>query len=152
MLAKPNTVKAFTKFECKIYILTEDEGGRKKPFSSKYQYVTQSLSRQARTKLFHQLGWSSMAVPLQADKSGAQTPPRGNPSSKSPVYPYALLAQLGGFGQGSHVFCCQVPTLTANNGPLSLLYSVRKPRKLKSRPAVITSHSVQHLENSHSFL
>jgi len=37
VLAKPGTVKAFSKFDCKIYVLTEDEGGRKKPFSSKYQ-------------------------------------------------------------------------------------------------------------------
>jgi len=37
VLAKPGTVKAHTKFECKVYILTEEEGGRKKPFSAKYQ-------------------------------------------------------------------------------------------------------------------
>jgi len=37
VIAKPGTVKAFSKFECKVYILTEEEGGRKKPFSAKYQ-------------------------------------------------------------------------------------------------------------------
>jgi elongation factor Tu len=37
VIAKPGTVKAHSKFECKVYILTEEEGGRKKPFSAKYQ-------------------------------------------------------------------------------------------------------------------
>lgn len=37
VLSKPGTVKAHSKFDAKIYILTEEEGGRKKPFSSKYQ-------------------------------------------------------------------------------------------------------------------
>jgi len=34
---KPGTVKAFTKFSTKVYILGSDEGGRKKPFGNNYK-------------------------------------------------------------------------------------------------------------------
>lgn len=37
VLCKPGSVKAFDKFEAKIYCLTKDEGGRHKPFFSDYQ-------------------------------------------------------------------------------------------------------------------
>jgi len=37
VLAKPGTLKAFTKFAAKLYILTEEEGGRKKPFHNNYK-------------------------------------------------------------------------------------------------------------------
>jgi len=37
VICKPTTVKAFKKFDCKVYLLTEDEGGRKKPFASNYR-------------------------------------------------------------------------------------------------------------------
>jgi len=34
---KPNSAKAYTKFEAKVYLLTEEEGGRKKPFANNYR-------------------------------------------------------------------------------------------------------------------
>ncbi|PRP89637.1 hypothetical protein PROFUN_00901 [Planoprotostelium fungivorum] len=34
---KPGSLKAFQRFKAKVYILTEDEGGRKKPFSNAYR-------------------------------------------------------------------------------------------------------------------
>jgi len=34
---KPGSIKAFTRFKAKIYVLTEDEGGRKKPFVTSYR-------------------------------------------------------------------------------------------------------------------
>ena len=37
ILAKPGTQKTATKFECEAYILTNDEGGRHKPFFSNYR-------------------------------------------------------------------------------------------------------------------
>ena len=37
VLCKPGSVVANKKFECKVYLLTEDEGGRKKPFASNYK-------------------------------------------------------------------------------------------------------------------
>ena len=37
VLAKPGTVKAHTKFECEVYILGKDEGGRHTPFFSNYR-------------------------------------------------------------------------------------------------------------------
>lgn len=36
IIAKPNSLKCFTKFEAKAYILTSEEGGRKKPIKSDY--------------------------------------------------------------------------------------------------------------------
>jgi elongation factor Tu len=36
-LAKPGTVTTGTKFEAEIYALTNDEGGRHKPFMSNYR-------------------------------------------------------------------------------------------------------------------
>lgn len=44
VLCKPGSVAASTKFECKVYLLTEDEGGRKKPFASNYKYVSPPFS------------------------------------------------------------------------------------------------------------
>ncbi len=40
VICKPHTVKAFSTFDCKVYLLTEDEGGRKKPFASNYKYIS----------------------------------------------------------------------------------------------------------------
>lgn len=37
ILCQPGTYHAHTKFTCKVYVLTEEEGGRKKPFSSNYK-------------------------------------------------------------------------------------------------------------------
>jgi len=37
VLAKANSLKAHSKFTCKVYLLTSDEGGRKKPFTSNYK-------------------------------------------------------------------------------------------------------------------
>jgi len=37
VLCKPGSVPANQKFECKVYLLTEEEGGRKKPFASNYK-------------------------------------------------------------------------------------------------------------------
>lgn len=37
VLCKPGSVTAYKKFECKVYLLTEEEGGRKKPFASNYR-------------------------------------------------------------------------------------------------------------------
>jgi elongation factor Tu len=37
VLAKPGSVKAHTKFECEVYILGKDEGGRHTPFFSNYR-------------------------------------------------------------------------------------------------------------------
>ncbi|MFC2479169.1 MAG: EF-Tu/IF-2/RF-3 family GTPase, partial [Treponema socranskii subsp. buccale] len=37
VLAKPGTIHPHTKFEAQIYVLTEAEGGRKKPFFSGYR-------------------------------------------------------------------------------------------------------------------
>ena len=37
VLAKPGSIKPHTKFECEIYVLTKDEGGRHKPFFSGYR-------------------------------------------------------------------------------------------------------------------
>lgn len=39
VICKPNSVKAFKKFDCKVYLLNEEEGGRKKPFASNYRFV-----------------------------------------------------------------------------------------------------------------
>ncbi len=36
VLAKPGSVNTHTKFECEVYILSKDEGGRHKPFFSNY--------------------------------------------------------------------------------------------------------------------
>jgi len=37
VICKPGSVSAYKKFEAKVYVLTEDEGGRKKPFASNYR-------------------------------------------------------------------------------------------------------------------
>lgn len=37
VLATPNTIKPATKFEARVYILSAEEGGRKKPFKSNYK-------------------------------------------------------------------------------------------------------------------
>jgi elongation factor Tu len=37
VLAKPGTVKAHTKFECEVYILSKEEGGRHTPFFNNYR-------------------------------------------------------------------------------------------------------------------
>jgi len=37
VVAAPNTMKTFTEFDADIYVLREDEGGRKKPFFSHYR-------------------------------------------------------------------------------------------------------------------
>jgi len=37
VICKPQSVKAFKTFECKVYLLNEEEGGRKKPFASNYR-------------------------------------------------------------------------------------------------------------------
>jgi elongation factor Tu len=37
VLAKPGTAKAHTKFECEVYILSKDEGGRHTPFFNNYR-------------------------------------------------------------------------------------------------------------------
>lgn len=37
MVAKPNTVKLFRNVEASLYILTEAEGGRKRPFPNGYR-------------------------------------------------------------------------------------------------------------------
>jgi elongation factor Tu len=34
---KPGTITAYSKFKCKVYVLTEEEGGRKKPFANNYR-------------------------------------------------------------------------------------------------------------------
>jgi len=36
VLAKPNTLKAYRRFKCELYALTESEGGRSKPFFNNY--------------------------------------------------------------------------------------------------------------------
>ncbi len=37
VLAKPGSVKAHTKFECEVYILSKEEGGRHTPFFNNYR-------------------------------------------------------------------------------------------------------------------
>ena len=37
MLAKPGSITPHTKFECEVYILSKDEGGRHTPFFSNYR-------------------------------------------------------------------------------------------------------------------
>ena len=37
VLAAPGTVTTHTKFECEVYVLTKDEGGRHKPFFTNYK-------------------------------------------------------------------------------------------------------------------
>ena len=37
VLAAPGTVSTHTKFECEVYVLTKDEGGRHKPFFTNYK-------------------------------------------------------------------------------------------------------------------
>lgn len=37
VLAKPGTIKPYTKFEAELYILSEEEGGRSEPFSNAYR-------------------------------------------------------------------------------------------------------------------
>lgn len=37
VLAKPGTVTPHTKFKAKVYVLTQEEGGRHKPFFSNYR-------------------------------------------------------------------------------------------------------------------
>jgi elongation factor Tu len=39
VICKPGSVNAHKKFDAKVYLLTEDEGGRKKPFASNYKYL-----------------------------------------------------------------------------------------------------------------
>ncbi|MBR4351013.1 MAG: elongation factor Tu, partial [Bacilli bacterium] len=37
VLAKPGTVTPHTNFECQVYVLSKDEGGRHTPFFTKYR-------------------------------------------------------------------------------------------------------------------
>jgi len=37
VMAKPGSIKPYTKFECEVYILKKDEGGRHKPFFNGYR-------------------------------------------------------------------------------------------------------------------
>jgi len=37
VLAKPGTIKPYTKFKAEVYVLTKDEGGRHTPFFNKYR-------------------------------------------------------------------------------------------------------------------
>jgi len=37
VIVKPNTVKPHTKFQCEVYVLTKEEGGRHTPFFKKYR-------------------------------------------------------------------------------------------------------------------
>jgi len=37
VLAKPGTIKPHTKFECEVYVLSKDEGGRHTPFFKGYR-------------------------------------------------------------------------------------------------------------------
>jgi elongation factor Tu len=37
VLAKPGSIKPHTKFECEVYILSKDEGGRHTPFFNNYR-------------------------------------------------------------------------------------------------------------------
>ena len=37
VLAKPNSIKPHTKFECEVYVLSKDEGGRHTPFFNNYR-------------------------------------------------------------------------------------------------------------------
>jgi len=37
VLAKPGSIKPYTKFECEVYVLKKDEGGRHKPFFKGYR-------------------------------------------------------------------------------------------------------------------
>ncbi len=37
MLAKPGSITPHTKFECEVYVLSKDEGGRHTPFFSNYR-------------------------------------------------------------------------------------------------------------------
>ena len=37
VLCKPGSIKPHTKFECEVYILSKDEGGRHTPFFTKYR-------------------------------------------------------------------------------------------------------------------
>ena len=44
IVTKPGAYKCASKFEAELYALTEDEGGRHKPFFSNYKPVVISLS------------------------------------------------------------------------------------------------------------
>jgi GTPases - translation elongation factors len=37
VLCKPGSIKPHTKFECEVYVLSKDEGGRHTPFFSNYR-------------------------------------------------------------------------------------------------------------------
>jgi elongation factor Tu len=37
VIAKPGTIKSYTKFKGQVYVLTQNEGGRHKPFFSNYR-------------------------------------------------------------------------------------------------------------------
>ena len=37
VLAKPGSIKPHTKFECEVYVLSKDEGGRHTPFFNNYR-------------------------------------------------------------------------------------------------------------------
>jgi len=39
VLAKPGSVKTYTKFSAEVYVLTKEEGGRHTPFFNNYRYV-----------------------------------------------------------------------------------------------------------------
>jgi hypothetical protein len=61
-VVKPNSIKPGTKFEGTAYILNEEEGGRKKPFSAKYQYVScfelfRCVNDDLRNSVSNKIGW-----------------------------------------------------------------------------------------------
>jgi len=44
VLAKPGSVKTYTKFAAEVYVLTKEEGGRHTPFFNNYRYVLTFVS------------------------------------------------------------------------------------------------------------
>jgi len=62
VLAAPNTIKPHTKFECEVYVLSKEEGGRKTPFFSGYrpQFYFRTTDVTGGVKL---LGGAEMCMP-----------------------------------------------------------------------------------------
>ena len=62
VLAAPNSIKPHTKFECEVYVLSKEEGGRKTPFFSGYrpQFYFRTTDVTGGVKL---LGGAEMCMP-----------------------------------------------------------------------------------------
>ena len=68
MLCKPGSIKPHTKYECEVYILSKDEGGRHAPFFNGYrpQFYFRTTDVTGAAKLYHQeQKWLCLEIMLQ---------------------------------------------------------------------------------------